>query len=77
MVFCINEDIDGVLRRIEALARVREAAPDVSRLPRELRVAAEAAIANGRRLRERDRREIEVFAKWLKVGIPCLKSKPE
>ena len=67
MVFCTNEDIDGVLRRIEALTRVRETPPDVSRLPRELRVATEVAIANGRRLRERDRRKIEVFGKWLKV----------
>ena len=66
MVFCTNEGRDGILRRIEALARVRETLPDISRLPRELRVAAEVAIANGRRLRERDRREIEVFGKWLR-----------
>ena len=77
MVSCTSEDKDAVLRRIEALARVRKALPDISRLPCELRVAAQEAIGRGRKLRERDRRKIRVFSKWLKVGIPWLKSKQE
>ncbi len=64
--FTRNDRREAVLRRIEALARVREAAPDISCLPRELQVDAKAAIGRGRRLRERDRREIELFGRWLR-----------
>lgn len=73
MFALFDDKEEAVLRRIEALARVRETSPDISCLPCKLRVSAQKAISRGRKLRERDRRETEIFSKWLKVGIPWLK----
>ena len=70
MLAYLHDDVvESVLRRLEAVARVREVAPDISCLPRELRVDAALAVGRGRKLRERDRREIELFSYWLKEGL--------